>query len=203
MLKYLFWTIVVAAILITAFIMIRRQVFKHRNAEEISSYKNESYKNNLGKVLVVYYSFTGNTKEIAMNIKEKTNADLYEIELAEPYPNGAKLHMEVREQNKTGEFPKIKPIDVDISDYDLVIVGSPVWWYTLSTPVSSFLNQTDFKGKNVSLYVTHAGEPGKSFSAFEEKAKNTNIKKGEAFFKVLKEDKKLLKGKVSHWLNSL
>ena len=82
-----------------------------KNKKEMAQYENKSaeVKNDLGKVLVVYYSLTGHTKDIAEKIAAKTNADLFEIKTKEPYPTGAKLYTTAKKEikNKHDTFLQI------------------------------------------------------------------------------------------------
>jgi flavodoxin len=70
-----------------------------------------------------------------------------------------------------------------MSPYDLVLVGGPVWWYTVSTPVMSFLKQADFAGKRVAAFCTHEGGLGKTFPHFKQQAKNAVVLDGLDLYK--------------------
>lgn len=120
-----------------------------KNKKEMSQYQNDTVKldKKLGKVLVVYYSKSGHTKEIAERIKAKTNADMYEIKTAEELPKSPLLHLAIKQQLASGEYPALAGKLPDFSQYDMIFVGAPVWWYTMATPGLSFLKQADFQGK--------------------------------------------------------
>ena len=128
----------------------------------MSAYEKEkiTYNNNLGKVLVVYYSLSGHTKEIADKIKELTNADIYEIQTAEKINTTPWFYLTLRNQIKKGEYPQLKDPLPALEQYDVVFVGGPVWWYTLATPLSSYLKQTDFLGKKVVPFSTQGSNAG-------------------------------------------
>lgn len=129
-----------------------------------------------GKTLVVYYSLTNRTERVAEAIKEKTGADLYRIETIRTYPDEVMdVSAEARKERESGELPKLKGELPNIDDYDLIIVGGPVWSSTVSTPLMSFLEQMDFKGKTVLSYWTDDGMPGHYKTDFKEQAKNANI----------------------------
>jgi flavodoxin len=111
---------------------------------------------NANKVLVIYYSLTGNTKSIAEMIRRKTGGDVFEIETVRNYPaEYSATTEEAKRELETGDLPALKKKPPDMSSYDLILVGSPVWWYTVSTPVMSFLRQADFAGRKVSGFCTH------------------------------------------------
>jgi flavodoxin len=136
------------------------------------------------KVLVVYYSLTGNTKSIAEIIREKTGGDVFEIETVKNYPaDYSGIIEEAKKELETGELPALKKSPPDMSSYDLILVGSPVWWYTVSTPVMRFLTQADFAGRKVSAFCTHEGGVGKFFPHFKEQAKNAIVLEGLDLYK--------------------
>ena len=121
-------------------------LLKAKNDGEMEKYRKEkiAFGGNFGKTLVVYYSKSGNTKKIAELIKEKTNADIYEIELYGSYYGGfVKTLVSAYRQIKNKEYPKIKNKWPNLTPYDLIFVGSPVWGYTVSPPVLSFLQNAD------------------------------------------------------------
>lgn len=137
-------------------------------AQSSEGVKNES------KTLVVYYSYThGNTKGIAERVQKALGADIVRLETVEPYPADAEeMDKQVRREVKEGAKPSLKPLGVDLNDYDRVIVGTPTWWYKMAPAVLSFLSANDFKGKTVVPFMTNAGWPGtviKDMSAAAEK----------------------------------
>ncbi|MCE5241845.1 MAG: flavodoxin [Syntrophobacteraceae bacterium] len=131
------------------------------------------------KLLVIYYSLSGNTRNIAERIREKTGGDVVEIETVKEYPSDyTECTKEVKRELQTRDLPELKMNPPDMSSYDLILVGSPVWWYTVSTPVMRFLTQADFAGKRVSAFCTHEGGVGKFFPHFSEQAKNAVVLEG-------------------------
>ena len=115
------------------------------------------------KPLVVYWSWseTHNTKVVAEMLKEKTDADLAVIEMVTPYPSdfGGAAQAGQRDKAQT-KAPAIKDIGVDVSKYDPIYVGTPIWFSSYAPPVRSFLQNYDLKGKTVALFCTHGqGNP--------------------------------------------
>lgn len=122
------------------------------------------------KTLVAYFSLTGNTKNAAEIVAKETNADLYEIELVTPYPSEYKDQIELaKKELDEGILPPIKPWPENINEYDVVFVGSPVWWGTMATPVRTFLTSGVLKGKIVIPFVTHGS--GGADNSFTDTAK--------------------------------
>lgn len=117
------------------------------------------------KILVVCYSFSrGNTRKIAKQLQTVLDADYAEIEPTHPYPPYGGWNSEVTEQGKreveAGFMPEIKPLAVNIADYDIIAVGTPTWWFTMAPPMHTFLKSQDWTGKTVIPFMTHGGWPG-------------------------------------------
>ena len=156
------------------------------------------------KVLVIYYSLTGNTKSIAEMMREKTGGDLFEIETVKNYPaDYSGIIAEAKRELETGELPALKKSPPDMSSYDLILVGSPVWWYTVSTPVMRFLTQADFAGKKVSAFCTHEGGVGKFFPHFKEQAKNAVVLEGLDLYKPRQAEEGEVSKALDLWLGKL
>lgn len=119
------------------------------------------------KVLIVYFSHTGNTKLIAEKVqKELADAnyqvDLYRIEPMKEYPEyGDELRdLALNEANDDSCRPEFKVLNANVQDYDWILIGTPVWWYKAPKIVLSYLEKQDFTGKKVRFFITHAGGPG-------------------------------------------
>lgn len=134
------------------------------------------------KVLVVYYSKSGNTEAVAKMIQEKTGGDIYEIETVRTYIRERPAAADIpKEERETGNLPELKGTLPDISQYDVIFIGSPIWWYTVSTPVMTFLRDTDFQGKTVAGFYTVAGD-GRNFDKdFRSQARNARVMKSIGF----------------------
>lgn len=111
-----------------------------------------------GKVLVVYFSYTGNTHALAEDIHKETGGDMTGIEPAVPYDKDYDKVVEQGKKEVNSEFkPPIKTKIADISSYDIVFIGSPVWWATIAPPVATFLSTHNLEGKKVIPFITHGG----------------------------------------------
>lgn len=110
------------------------------------------------KVLIVYYSQSGNTKAVAEQIHEKFGGDMFEIELATPYPAGEQETIEiVGRQRAENILPELSRAVENMADYDVVFLGTPIWFGTASLPVFSFVEAHDFAGKTVVPFYTCGG----------------------------------------------
>ena len=121
------------------------------------------------KTLVVYYSYGHHTRDVAEKMKNILSCDTAEIIPVKPYTGVYQKLVDATENNReTKNTPEIKPLSLKISDYDTIIVGTPVWWYTMAEPVRTFLSQNDLTGKKVAVYATNAGWIGSTFKDMKE-----------------------------------
>ena len=131
------------------------------------------------KTLIVYYSYSGNTKRIAEMIQSKIGGDVARIETVNPYEGD---YNSVVEQGKkevdSGFAPEIKPMNINMSDYDTIVIGTPVWWYTYAPAVKTFLNENDFSGKTVYSFATNGGWIGHTFKDIQHECAGAEIKPG-------------------------
>jgi len=121
------------------------------------------------KKVVVFYSLTGNTRIVAKTIAKELKADLCEVE-------------EVKKRNRfiaylTGSFAasrdkcsEIKPLTLNVQNYDLILLGSPIWAGRPVPAINAFINNTDFKHKKVILFFTMGG------SGYEKAISNIRVK---------------------------
>ena len=125
--------------------------------------KNVSYTNNLSdkKTLIVYYSHSNHTEKIANMVKQHLNCDVKKIN-AEEYENinAVDLTNLVTEQIQKNYLPKTEKIDM--TGYNVIFIGSPVWKGDLSLPVKSFLINNDFNNKTIIPFYTFGGYVDKS-----------------------------------------
>ena len=157
------------------------------------------------KILIVYYSHAGNTKNIASNLHKIVGGDLKEIKLLEEYPSGMfKMTKLVNKQIKDKYFPKIE--DIDISDYDIIFIGSPIWHFSVSLPASSFLRNNNFDNKIVIPFISYSGgaRKGKVKTRIQElvNTNSTNVKVLPPLF-IFENGIFLIDKQIEKWLNDL
>lgn len=131
------------------------------------------------KVLVVYFSYTGNTRELAQQIHKQVGGDLVEIELVTPYSKDYKtVEKQGQDEVNAGYKPPIKTKITDIESYDVIFIGSPIWWFTIAPPVSTFLAEHNLNGKKIVPFITHGGYGlGRSISDIKKLAPKSDILK--------------------------
>lgn len=112
----------------------------------------------MSKQIVVFYSWSGNTRRIAELIAAQTGADLLELEPQTPYPSNYRAVVEQgKDEVQRGYRPALKPYDCNLTEYDTVYIGTPIWCGTMAPPLASFLSENSFEGKTVLPFCTHGG----------------------------------------------
>ncbi len=154
------------------------------------------------KTLVAYFSASGVTAEAAKKLAKAAGADLYEIKPAVPYTDkdldwrNEQSRSSVEMRSKASR-PALADNNADISQYDTIYLGFPIWWYVAPTIINSFLESYDFSGKTIILFATSGG------SGFGSTAKN--LKSSVA------SDTNIIEGKINNmsdeslrtWIESL
>ena len=139
----------------------------------------------MGKKLVAYFSASGTTRKVAEMIAETTAADLYEILPKQPYTKADLDWMDKKsrssiEMGDKSFRPAIVKDELDLSRYDQILLGFPIWWYVAPTIVNTFLESYDFTGKNITLFATSGGSGfGKTAEELQVSAPNAVIKEGK------------------------
>lgn len=135
----------------------------------------------MSKKIVAYFSATGTTAKKAKEFADASGLDLYEIKPVNPYTKADlnylnPLSRSTKEMKLGGKHPEIITGDIDISQYDVIFVGYPVWWYVAPTVINSFLEAYDFSGKKIVLFATSGGSGlGKSAQKLERSAPDSQI----------------------------
>lgn len=114
---------------------------------------------NKNKMLIVYFSHSGNTRKVAEQIHAFTGADMLELIPAEPYPENYEALVNLaQEQKRQNARPAIAtPMPANIGDYDVIFLGYPVWDYTMPMILYTFLDKYHFPGKKIAPFSTHMG----------------------------------------------
>jgi len=133
-----------------------------------------------GKVLIAFFSWSGNTRRIAQEIQKQTDADLFEITLIHPYSTDYNtVLMQAQEDQHKQARPEIKDPLESINDYDIILLGYPNWWASIPMPIASFLELYDFSGKTIIPFCSHGGgRLGQSLTAIAKLAPDSIIKEG-------------------------
>lgn len=154
------------------------------------------------KILVVYFSHSGNTKVIANQIKDLTDGDIFEILPAKAYPSDYQACVDQAKKEINANYkPALKTKLKSISSYDIIFVGSPCWWATMAPPVATFLSSYDFTGKTIVPFMTHEGSRmGRYASDIKKLCPKAKILEG---LPVRGSNVKEAKGNVNKWLREI
>lgn len=156
-----------------------------------------------GNVLVVYFSATGNTENVAGYIAQTLSCKTYEITPAVPYTSDDLNYSNDdcranREQNDDTARPEISGSVENISEYETVFIGYPIWWGKLPKIVYTFLESYDLSGKSIIPFCTSGGS-GISASVTEIKflEPNATVSDGQRFASSVS------RSDVEKWVNGL
>lgn len=129
------------------------------------------------KTLVVYYSYSGNTKKVVDMIKEKKNFDVLEIKPVNDYSDDYQKVVDDEEAKMDmNEIIEIKDVNVNLDYYDRILLGTGVWWYKITPAIRSFLNKYDLKDKVIVPFITNGGWLGEALNDVKRYAKKSTIK---------------------------
>ena len=154
------------------------------------------------KILVAYFSHSGNTREIAGQIQANVGGELFEIVSADPYPEDYEA-VKDRAQRELIENsrPQLKTKVQNMESYDVVFIGYPIWWGTMPMPIATFLSEYSFHGKIIVPFSTHEGSRlGRSVTEIKRLCSQSTIQEGLA---VRGRDAKSSQGEVAEWLRNL
>ncbi len=157
-----------------------------KNSGTVTSVYEAKSENAEKKVLIAYFSQTGNTEGLTNIIAEMTEADVFRIERKIPYSaahNSQVLYAEALNEQRKNAVPELKEYledkGIDISQYDTILLGYCNWWASIPAPVRSFLTHYDLEGKNIIPYCSMGGGRfGQTISAIAKLSPSSVIKDG-------------------------
>ena len=155
-------------------------------------------------VLVVYFSGSGNTEEVAETISDTLGAELFELIPEDPYTeddlNWTDEGSRVNREHEDEALRDVQLAEDTVSnweDYDTVLIGYPIWWGTAAWPVNDFVESNDFSGKNVIPFCTSTSSGlGESAELLEELAGTGNWLEGRRF------SERPAQSDIQSWLNN-
>ena len=163
-------------------------------AASACSQNKEEKKMEKKKVLVVYFSATGTTRQVAKQIARLADADICEIVPAKPY-SGADLDWNNQQSRSSVEMsnpearPEIKAVAVDMSQYDYVFLGYPIWWDLAPRVVNTFIETTNLAGKTVIPFATSGGSSiGNSVAVLKQSYPNIKWQSGKLLNRASKQE---------------
>lgn len=155
-----------------------------------------------GGTLVAYFSWSGNTQQMAEIIAQETGADLFEIATVTPYTDDYNTLLDIAQQEQGEDArPELNARVENWDSYDTIFVGYPNWWSDAPMAVYTFLESYDFTGKTVIPFNTSAsGGFGRSLTGIEESAAGATILEGLDLTEGELGD---AQNRVTTWLDSL
>ena len=141
----------------------------------------------MSKKLVAYFSASGQTQTAAKKIAKLLNCDLYEIKPKVPYASkdlnwndeSSRSTIECKNRNSR---PELGDKNANISNYDTILIGFPVWWYLAPNIILTFLESYDFTGKKIVVWGTsHSSGMGNTTEEIRKIAKGANVVEGKIF----------------------
>ena len=156
----------------------------------------------MSKFLVSYFSASGTTAATASKVAAAANADLFEIEPAVPYTDADLNWMDKKsrsslEMNDKSFRPEIVKKDLDLTSYDTILIGFPIWWYVAPTIINTFLESYDFSGKKIVLFATSGGSGfGNTVKELKPSAPNAEITEGKLLNRVSEKQ-------IADWVKTL
>ena len=156
----------------------------------------------MSKKLIAYFSASGVTADVAARLAKVAGADLFEIKPEVPYTAADldwtnKKSRSTIEMNDPASRPAIKEKLANMTDYNVIFVGFPIWWYVAPTIINTFLESYDFAGKTIVPFATSGGSGmGKTVAVLEKVAPKANFKPGKLLNRASEAD-------MENWVRSL
>ena len=151
------------------------------------------------KVLIAYYSHSGNTEAAAKKIQAVTGGDLFEIQPKTAYPKDYNAVVSQAQEEKRNDVRPELIDNGDVKDYDIIFVGTPVWWYTMAGPVKTFLSKNDFSGKIIVPFCTHGGGGASAtYTDMQNLAKGATVTEGYTTY-----EDSAKESEIRAWINKL
>lgn len=155
------------------------------------------------KVLIIHHSLDGNTDCLAKVLAKELKADILRLKpikeiskkiLPKYFWGGRQVLMKTK--------PKLKEYNNNFEKYDLILIGAPVWAFTFTPPIRTFLSKKELKNKKIALFCTHEGNVSKTLENMEKELVGNTITSKEDFRSVLRNKRENTK-KARDWALSL
>ena len=153
-------------------------------------------------VLIAYFSWSGNTRQLAEMIQEQAGGELFEIEPETTYTDDINALSGIALQEQRDDIrPALKSTVEDMDQYDVIFIGFPNWWNNMPMPVFTFLEEYDFSGKTVIPFTTYGnGGWGRSIGPIQEALPESDVLDGLA---VQEHELKDALTEVAEWVQGL
>ncbi len=156
------------------------------------------------RILVVYYSFEGNTRFIAEAIASAIGADVLQLRrVKEIGTHGFMKFFLGGREVLMRKKPKLHPFDKDPADYDLLFIGTPVWSWNFAPPLRTFFKKVKLKGKKIALFCCCAGQKGRVFKKMKAELQGNEFVGEMDFIEPLKKGKDVARHRAAEWAEEI
>jgi flavodoxin len=161
------------------------------------------------KTLIVYYSYEGNSALVVEELKKAVGAapsvcDVLELKTEDDtWRTGLSKYFWGGKQVFSHKNPQLKPYTVTIEEYDLIILGAPVWAGTPAPALQSFIAETKISGKKLGLFCCHAGGKGKALDKLKALLPGNTIAAEIDFINPAKQDRTAVVKRIEEWVRTL
>ena len=154
------------------------------------------------KILIAYFTWSGNTQGIAYELQKQTGAEIFEIRPVNEYSESYNTVLRQAQQDQRKQArPKLKSRVKDFESYDIIMLGYPNWWASIPMPIASFLQEYNFSGKIIMPFCSHGGGRfGQSLTAIAKLAPDSVITEG---LSIHYSGGSTLKSDIAKWLELL
>ena len=155
------------------------------------------------KMLMIYFTITGNTELFANYINEKVPIETYKITPVTPYPNNENDMLPIAQNERSNDArPEIKDPLTDIDDYDIILIGYPLWYSHIPNILITQLEKLDFTGKKIYPFNTHGGSGiGYTVDEIKQYATGADVKEGFAISRsIIRNNKENAVTQINNWI---
>lgn len=159
------------------------------------------------KRIIIYHTYSTHTRMIANMIKEKLNCDILELQPKIPFSSNYQEVVDEYQNNSIKDKEiELKETNINLDDYDEIILGTPVWWYTMTPVIATFLKQNNLSGKVIYPFATNAGWLGHTFNDIKTLCPKSDIKKElNVVFSMNHEENKIVSSieEINKWIDNI
>jgi flavodoxin len=152
----------------------------------------------------VYYSYEGNCRFIAGQLKAALDADVLELETVDSKKRkGLAKYLWGGKQVFSHAEPELKPFSVDVNAYDLIVLGCPVWAASPAPALCGFISKAAIRGRRVALFACHGGGKGDVFGKLRKRLEGNTVIGEKDFRNPLRGDQDETAAAVREWAKTL
>lgn len=153
----------------------------------------------MNKTIFIYFSYSGDNDRLATLLKRETNCDILKLEAENEYTdNNIKIYFQGGKEAVSKKLPTLKPYTFDSNKYDFIIFATPVWAWTFSPVLRTFISENKIQNKKIVALCSHRGSPGKTLEHLIKELPNNQFIFTKEIHAPIKED-----GNINKFLEEL